>query len=779
MSMLSDRSNFWIEREDIQIPKNLAAAVGGHALVAQTLARRGIQDAGSARAFLDASFYSPADPQQLPGLAEAAVRLNNALQHDETICVWGDFDVDGQTATTLLVSALRELGDRVIYHIPVRASESHGVSLPVLKQMLALPEGERPSVLLTCDTGISAHESIAYAQQNGVTVIVTDHHDLPPTLPEASAIVNPKLLPTGHPLSTLPGVGVAYKLIEALYDHAGRSADLGTYLDLVALGIVADLAVLYADTRYLLQRGLGRLRGTKRLGLRAMLELVELDPTRLTEEHIGFVLAPRLNALGRLSDANPAVELLTTQDPARARLLSLELEGLNARRKLLTDQVYKAALAQIERDPSLMENAALVLAHPEWPAGVLGIVASRLVERTNKPVVLLSSPVGGAAHGSARSIEGVDISAALREQNELLADFGGHPMAAGLSLETQRIPEFRRALSRSVAGMLGEAPPRPPVQIDGHIELAELTMELVTDLERLAPFGPGNPLLVLTSRRLRTISQAPVGREAEHLLIRVEDERGENHQIIWWQGGSEQAPKGLFDLAYTVRSSSYRGQAEVQIEWVAARLVEDQPVEIAAWQPPEDIIDYRRERNPLAALQSWIDQPGIQIWREAKLKEQVAGLNRHELKEGDILVIWSIPPGPVELHAALHTVSPAKLILFAADPGMDKFEPFLQRMAGLVKFALNSSQGQVSVQSLAAATAQRAATVRAGLAWLLAAGHIRIVHQEEDTAWLVEGEGTPGEGLPELTRRLKSALEETAAYRAFYSRADIEAVIAV
>jgi len=777
MSKVTETTNIWLERKGIQIPDELTAVVGGHRLVAQALVQRGMQDISTAKAFLDPAHYVPAGPEQLPGLAEAVDLLQGAIQRGETICVWGDFDVDGQTATTLLVSALEGLGAGVIYHIPVRARESHGVGVPALKLILEGALGERPSVLLTCDTGISAHDAVAYAQHNGMTVIITDHHDLPPSLPEADAIINPKLLPAGHPLGSLPGVGVAYKLMEAMYANAGRPAEIESQLDLAALGIVADLAVLAGDTRNLLQHGLERLRKAGRPGLRAMLELVELDASRLTEEHIGFILAPRLNAIGRLSDANPIVEFLTTPDMGRARILSLEMEGLNARRKLLTDQVSQAALAQLERDPALSESTVLVLAHPEWPAGVLGIVASRLVERTHKPVVLLSCPPGESARGSARSVEGVDITAAIRVQKELLAGFGGHPMAAGLSIEPQRIPEFRSALSRSVADLMGAMPPHPLLYIDGYLELSELSLELVRDLERLAPFGPGNPALILASRRLRAASTSPVGREGDHLLVTVEDDSGDTHRVIWWGGGGEAVPEGLFDLAYSVRSSSYRGQAEIQIEWVDAQAVEEPMAEISTWQSPEEIIDFRKEDNPLAELGAWLDHPGVQVWAEGLQAEQAIGTNRLELVEGDTLVIWTIPPGPEEMLAALHIVKPKSVVLFATNPVMNGFESYIKRVAGLIKYALASSQGRVSMQSLAAATSQRLATTRAALAWLQAAGHIQIVHLEGDTAWLTQGEGKPGAELPEAAQRLKAALEETAAYRAFYIRADIRALL--
>ena len=244
----------------------------------------------------------------------AVERLEQALRQEEIICVWGDFDVDGQTATTLLVSALRRLGGRVVYHIPLRAVELHGVNLEALQQVLQEEGISGSGVLLTCDTGISAHAALQYASERGLAVLVTDHHDLPPELPPALALVNPKFLPPGHALASLPGVGVAYQLVEALYIRAGRQPECAGFLDLVALGIVADLAVLSGETRYLLQRGLQVLRNTPRLGLQIMMELADLNPAGLTEEHIGYILAPRLNSLGRLADANPVVEFFTTSD---------------------------------------------------------------------------------------------------------------------------------------------------------------------------------------------------------------------------------------------------------------------------------------------------------------------------------------------------------------------------------------------------------------------------------------------------------------------------------
>ena len=324
-------------------------------------------------------------------------------------------------------------------------------------------------------------------------------------LPPAYAVVTPRFLPAGHRLSSLPGVGVAYKLAEALFQETGNPAGVEQHLDLAALGIVADVALLTGEARYLLQRGLERLRQPQRPGLQAIYERAGLNAERLTEEQIGFVLAPRLNALGRLGDANPAVELLSTQDVGRARLLALELEGLNSRRRLLTSQVLRAALAQIEQDPSLHAGEALVLAHPAWPAGVIGIVASRLVELLGKPTALIAIPPGEDGRGSARSVEGVDITAAIAGQADLLNGFGGHVMAAGFSIPAENMAAFRRGLSQAVAAQRAALPVEraaalAALSIDGVLPWGELSLELAGSLERLAPFGAGNPPLALVSR---------------------------------------------------------------------------------------------------------------------------------------------------------------------------------------------------------------------------------------------------------------------------------------
>jgi single-stranded-DNA-specific exonuclease len=762
----------WIEPREVSVPEGLKNAVGGHPLVAQTLARRGLTAVESARAFLDPDYYEPAPASDLPHLLQGVERLERAIRQGEEICVWGDFDVDGQTATTLLFSTLRELGASVRYHVPVRATESHGVNLPVLGQLIA----DGVQLVLTCDTGIGAHEAVCYAREAGVDVVITDHHDLPDDLPEAHAVINPKMLPESHPLRELPGVGCAYKVAEALYQRAGRARDVEQYLDLVALGIVADVAVQRKDVRYLLQRGLGALRQTGRLGLQALMERADVKPDWLTEEHIGFYLAPRLNAVGRLADASIAVELLTTDDLSRARILATELEGLNARRRLLSDQVFEAAVEQVERDPSLLERGALVLSHPSWPAGVVGIVASRLVERYGLPTVLLATPPGELARGSARSVAGCNITEAIAAHGEMLAGFGGHPMAAGLSIESERIPDFRRGLSYTVSEMLDCVEEGKGLPVAGYLALSELSLGLVEELERLAPFGPGNPAPTLASRDLKLARKSTVGRKGEHLQVIVEDAEGVQARLIWWQGTSWSLPEGRFDLAYTVRASDYRGQREIQVEWVNARPLEVPLAVPMAERPALRLVDRRDEPDPQRWLQLLRAEEEVGVWAEAAARRETGGQDRYELGPSKALVIWTAPPAGRELKEVLKQVMPETVYLVAIDPGMDDPQRFLERLAGLVKAAL-SSGGRVSLLGLAAATAQREAAVRLGLDWLVESGHVSMVADEGEEIVLASGAGRPGADVRGTTVRLRATLEETAAYRRYFARAPADAVL--
>lgn len=758
----------WLEPEPVAVPEEVLDAAGGNPLVAKILVQRGLIEPGNIQAYLDPALYHPASPYDFPDMALAVERLQRALQQGERICVWGDFDVDGQTSTTLLVDSLRRLGGKVSYHIPLRATEGHGIQLAALQTVL----DAGVDLLVTCDTGIGAHASIDYANSRGVEVIVTDHHEPVETLPPALAVINPHRLPEGHPLSYLPGVGVAYQLIAALSAACGQPEIAESQLDLVALGIVADVALLHGDCRYLLQRGLERLRQPQRVGLQALYERANLNPAGLSEEHIGFVIGPRLNAIGRLGDANPVVDFLTTADQAEANVFALQLEALNARRKLLSEQIYAGAEAQLERQPELLKFAALILAHPEWPPGVIGIVASRLVERYARPVILLNGPEEGPWRGSARSIPPVNITAAIASQAELLDGFGGHAMAAGMQVKFGCLEEFRRRLSAAVLAQLGDQAYDPRLAIDAYLPLTELNLDWVHAVERLAPFGAGAPPLTLATNNLHVHSSSYIGREQEHRLVTVSDEQGNTRRVLWWSSGDLHLPEGTFDLAYTARSSSFRGVEEVQVEWRATRL-HPETVGVAEAPPPAiEIIDLRRAPQPERRLSEILKDTNAAVWGEAAAIPDLKLSRRGELAPFETLVIWTAPPGLQVLRQAVLSANPQTVYFFAIDPGLDRFQPFITRLAGLVKHTLSKYAGDGDLEALAAAMAHRPETILSGLDCLAAQGLISYTKLSNNSFQITPGDGRIKPGLPAAISRLKHQLAETAAFRNYLCWAD-------
>jgi single-stranded-DNA-specific exonuclease len=740
-------------------------------LVSALLVRRGLGDAAAARRYLDPSAYAQAPPEQLPDLEHAARRLATAAAGQESVAVWGDFDVDGQTATALYVQALGALGAEVRHTIPSRQA-SHGLHPGGVQRLI----DAGVSLIVTADTGVDGHRAVDLAAARGVEVLITDHHDLPERLPAASAVVNPRRLPRSHPLYGLPGVGVAYQVVRALY--GGLDRDPGSMLDLVALGIVADVAPLRDDVRYLLQRGLDVLRQTERTGLRALAEVARLDLARLDAEDIGFALAPRLNALSRVGqdlDPSAGVELLTTDDRTRARTIATRLHALNERRRLITRQVTQAALAQLSQDRRLLEGPAIVVASANWEPGIVGVVAGRLADRYGKPAVVFSAPEGELARGSARSVQGVDIHAAIAAQSALLYRYGGHPMAAGLSLPGEQIDAFRRGLWRTLAAL--PPPPEPDVEIAAYLSLDQLSLALHEAVEIMAPFGEGNARPVFVSRDLEVAGSATIGRTREHRRVEVRDGEGRMQQVMWWRSADLPLPEGRFDLAYTIGVNTFRGDRSLQLTWLEAQAAPTVQVAQPAAPPPEvSVHDLRDAVNPvaeLALLWAQVEPREAVVWGEGGAHTgDIPSVGRSELCRADMLVIWTAPPSPTVLRDALSRVEPREVTLFAIDPGLDAPAPFLRRLAGLTVHVLQRHDGQSTLATLAAGMAHAEPTVALGLSWLVRRGQLTYARDPGGGIVLRTGDGRVRDGLDEANAELAVALEETAAYRAYYRRAD-------
>jgi single-stranded-DNA-specific exonuclease len=531
----------------------LARGLGVSETTASVLVRRGYVDPAEARAFLAAEPLGH-DPFLLGNMEAAVASIRRTLDAGGRICVHGDYDVDGICATALAASGLRRLGADVGWHLPSRFEEGYGVS----RETLARFAREGCNLVLTVDCGITAVEEIAEARAAGLDVVVTDHHRPGDELPECPVVATK---PSKYPFPELCGTGVVYKLLEALGVEG-----LEEQLDLVALATVADVVPLVDENRALVVAGLRRLARTSKPGLRALMEAAHVDPATIDAGAIGFRLAPRINAAGRLGHPRAALDLLLTEDEREARLLAAELELLNRERQGVEDRILREALAQLDEwTETQRRRRAYVLAGEEWHRGVIGIVASRLVERTHRPVVLIA---GGEDEwtGSGRSIPAFDLHAGLADCAHLLGRWGGHRAAAGLSVAPENVEAFAAALAEHAAGVLSDEDLAPVVKVDAVVRGPELTLELCEELDRLAPFGLGNPGITLLAVGCELSELGAVG-DGKHLKLAVTADRARSGAIAFGQGTQLDRYRrpGLYDVAFRLSANRWNGTVAPQL----------------------------------------------------------------------------------------------------------------------------------------------------------------------------------------------------------------------
>lgn len=558
----------WKFPPEIQVDEKLLAVADDSLLLSKLLIRRGIRTAADAEVFLNPSRYSPSSPMDLPDMAKAIVRISQAIAQNEHITIYGDYDVDGVTGTSVLVSVLTKLGADVDYYIPNRAGEGYGLNL---KAVSIIASKRRTKLIITCDCGVSNFAEINFARSLGVDTIVTDHHTMPELLPPAVAILHPKLLASDHPLFDLPGVGVAYKLCEALLQDRGMPEEVEQLLDFVTLGMIADLVPLVRENRYLVQIGLPKLVASRRPGLQALLAQVR---TNGGTDVVGFGLAPRINAVGRLSDANLAVELMTTEDPSVAERIANQLQNENARRQELCDKILLDADKMLSEKVDFANDRAIAIYKEGWHHGVVGIVASRLVEKYHRPVFIAElDPDEQIVKGSARGIDGIDLYEALKANENLLTRWGGHKMAAGFAVEADKADAFCRAITETCNRMLAEKSLKPVLELDAVVAPAQVSIELVNRLARLAPFGMANKKPLLAMTKLICAGSRSLGKEGKHSRIMLKDPESGSvfESVLWNSKGRVPVDNQMLDVAFSAEINSYNGQDRLQLllsDWI-------------------------------------------------------------------------------------------------------------------------------------------------------------------------------------------------------------------
>ena len=562
----ADKRRWVLRRESGGSAHLFADALGVSTVVAGVLSARGVETEDAARALLHPSLEQLHDPYLMLGMRESVARVLRAIDAGERILIYGDYDVDGTTGTVVLRRVLEVLGATTGYHVPHRFTEGYGIRRDVLERA----KGEGYSLVISVDCGIRAHEPLEWARANSLDVIVTDHHlpDREEGAPPAFAVLNPNQRGCAYPDKTLAGVGVAFKLAHALLRERGRENLVPGFLKVVAIGTVADVAQLTGENRAIVSLGLSDLHRATNPGLRALMEVAGCGDGRgMKAFDLGFRLGPRINAAGRMDAARAVVELFETKNADEARRLAEQLDARNRERREIQQQVTERAVAQLLRDGQ-DETAVIVVAGQGWHRGVIGLAASKIMEKLQRPAVVISLEEDGTGHGSARSNEAFHMLDALTACADLLEDFGGHAHAAGLAVRRENVAELRRRLNEHAARALCDGEGAACLEYDMELEAEALSLSLCEELEALEPFGAGWPRPVFVTRDLKVVGEPRVVKE-RHLKFSVVAQDGGVHDCIWWGGAERETatprPAESIELAYAVEANCWQGRTRLQL----------------------------------------------------------------------------------------------------------------------------------------------------------------------------------------------------------------------
>lgn len=542
----------------------LSQQLGVSPLLGQLLVNRGISDLEKASAFLTPDINRLHDPFLFKDMRQAVDRLEKAVNEQERILIYGDYDVDGVTSVALIIRVLGKLlPGKIFYYIPKRLEEGYGLHLNSLER--AADRGVK--LVITVDCGITAVEESRFLKDNGIDLIITDHHEPQADLPEACAIIDPKAPDAGYPFSQLAGVGVAFKLLQGLAFRLPELKErLFKNLDLVAFGTVADIVPLLDENRIIVKYGLEQLQKLENVGMQALIQTAGLGEREINTGHIGYLLAPRINAAGRMGNPSIGVKLFLTNDPVQALDFAGELEKENQRRQMTENEVLQEAQLQIEAEPEFAQEHALVLAGEGWHLGVIGIVASKLVDIYHKPVILIGFD-GDEGRGSGRSIAGFNLFEAIEACGQHLVRYGGHEFAAGLTVTREQFLSFKKAFLNKAKACLSPEDLLPWLKIESIIDLTGINLDLARELGKLAPCGPANPTPILGCKALQLIEYRNVGENGKHLKLKVSKADVIREGIGFNLGGlnRELASTKEVDVAFSIEENNWNGSVQVQL----------------------------------------------------------------------------------------------------------------------------------------------------------------------------------------------------------------------
>ncbi len=731
------------------------------ALLAQ---KRGLDSKEKLIQFIEPEKYTPLELRDFPQIMEIVDFILEHIQKGSRILIYGDYDVDGISSTSILVGALSRLSDQISYHIPDRFKEGYGLNQEVLASYQ-----DEIDLVISCDCGISNYDEVKFAKEAGMDFIVTDHHDLPDELPPADYVISPRLLPEDHQGYWLPGAGMAYFLIKAVFKKSGKKGEEKEFLDLLLLAIIADVVPLKGENRYLFKTGLKELQNTERIGLKALYNELDINPLEINEKTLGFQIGPLLNSAGRIDSAEKGLKLLLADDKSKAAGLAAELNQINQHRKEISQKIY----LELEKEMKPEQWKAVVSYDSDWHQGVIGIAAGRITENYQVPAVLMTSnQQSELITGSARSIEGININNLIAECSDLLEKHGGHAAAAGFSLKKDRLEKFKLRLQRLIDQKLEEIDSELELEADLNLELAEVTEDFYQGLRLFAPFGEANPepLFYLESDILSS-REISAGR---HKRLVLGTETDKITALWWWAGELENNYRQQFACRLT--ENIYRGSRSLQLEIKALAPLKEKSREVKNQQSIKrqlKILDWRQK--DISQLEAGAENT---VYFAEGLKEynHYPLINRNYYREAENLILITIPPSLAHLKEILLLTAAEKLILVNNNDQNLTVNGFIKRLLSLIKYSLQQENGIFNLEQAALALAAEEIAVKRGLEFLRAEAMISYEYISYQELLITKG-GTKDRGKANLSSSsLKKLLKESSAFRRFIKNKNIEKI---
>ncbi|MEN8904949.1 MAG: single-stranded-DNA-specific exonuclease RecJ [Clostridiales bacterium] len=751
--------------KNIKLDDELVEAAYNNPIIAKIFYNRGYKSPDKIREMLSENLYSSSDPKEFKDMKKTVERIVNAISKNEKIAIYGDYDVDGVTSTVLLMSCLNRFTDNVIYHVPDRFLEGYGMNINVINKF----KEKSVDLIITCDCGISNIEEIQIAKELEMDVIVTDHHTLPDVLPNADFILNPKLLRKNHRARDITGCAMAYFLCCELYEYYNLKSETDEFLDLVAISTIADVVPLRDENRYLLKKGMKHFLNTKRIGLRALIDVVEKNSKIETEEDIAFQIAPRINAAGRMDSARLPVDMLLSPIYENSINIAKKIDELNKARKEIQQKIIDEAINLVEERKK--NNEVLVLYSDYWHHGIIGIAAGKISETYNKPAILLSLKEDGKTIvGSARSIEEINIYNMINKCSKYLLKFGGHSQAAGLSLDKNNLKEFEKKIE-IVARRDFNISEEKNIDVDLEMNFKNIDNKLYNDIRKAGPFGEGFRAPLFTSKGVSVLSDR-VTPKNHHIMI-LEDENNIRLKGVKWFGSETTYQGKVFNFVYKISKNFFRGNDEIQIssEYILESFGEINKVFSGKF------IDFRKY-DYLESINKLKDKGlSFKIFYEGLSKLDNVGnyvVDRNTVKKTDHLIFISPPLNFEYMREVLSYVNPEFIYINNSIFPDYRFKEFILNCLKFIKYIVNNFNGEVTYEEFSVKLMIEENVIYSILKYLNKMGLIDYCDIKNDSVKIKLVKKSISKDKSHYEIAVRNALKEKEAYLRYISTMDIE-----